>query len=261
MGVEQIDLFGALQSAADSLKQVLVTPAPVKTHEPAAGSVTIHYAPRLRKGWRARFHKMTEHTDLTLPAYMEKPEFHVVRALVMDWAHYARRRKTQQNCDRLRDLEKKIWSATEQILADLGLKGVGTQRIPPIRPQGRVHHLDQVLEAVNQTYFKGELKCRITWSGRKGGLSFHTTRTDALKGETVHVISISRGYDNVNCPEFAVAGVVYHECLHIVIPPVLKNGRREVHGKAFRQRERLYLFYEDWLKWHRNILPRNVRML
>ena len=262
MGIEQLDLFGALQSAAESLKGMLrrtLTPSPVIAPPPE--EITIHYAARLRKGWRARFHRSTGHTDLTLPAYMEKEEFHLVRALVLEWARHAARRKTEQNKERLRSLEKKIWAATEQILVDAGHKGIGTQRIPPIRPQGRVHDLDRVLEAVNQTYFKGELKCRITWSGRKGGLSFHTTRNDALTGELVHIISISKGYDCENCPEYAVAGVVYHECLHIVIPTVEKNGRRVVHGKTFRQREKLYLFYDEWQKWHRNVLPRNVHAL
>jgi len=262
MGIEQLDLFGALQSAADSLRGLLrIHPRGGVQNTTIDEGITVHYAPRLRKGWRARFHSITGRIDLTLPAYMEKPAFHNVRQMVMDWARHAKKRKTAQNRERLRDLEKKIWALTDQVLVDSGLKGIGIQRIPPIRSKGRVHDLDSVLAAVNQTYFRGELRCRITWSARKGGLSFHTCRTDALTGETVHVISISRGYDHENCPEYAVAGVVYHECLHIVIPPVVRNGRRVVHGKAFRQREKLYLFYEEWQKWHRTVLPRNVRSL
>lgn len=261
MNIEQLDLFGVIHSAADALRQLVNGKKQTLHTAPPPENVVFHYATRLRKGWRARFHRITGRVDLTLPAYMEQETFHVVRSLIVDWARWASKRKTPSTRERIRELEKKIWALTEQILVDSGLKGLGTQRIPPIRPQGRVHNLERVLEAVNQTYFKGELQCRITWSGRKGGLSFHTQRTDALTHETVHVISISRGYDHENCPEYAVAGVVYHECLHIVIPPVIKNGRRVVHGRAFRQREKLYLFYDEWQKWHRTVLPKNVRSL
>lgn len=263
MAIEQLDLFGALQHLTQPLRKLLGggETAPTAPGSENPPGVRITYSPRLRRGWRARFHRITGHTDLTLPGYMQKNDFAAVRAMICEWAVLANRRKTVRIRERIRELEKKIWSATEQVLADTGDRGLGTQRIPPIRPQGRVHDLDKVLEAVNQTYFKGELRCRITWSGRKGGQSFHTTRVDALTGETVHIISISKGYDHPQCPEYAVAGVVYHECLHIAIPPEMSNGRRIVHGRNFRQREKLYLFYEEWRAWHRDVLPRIVRSL
>lgn len=260
MSTEQLDLFGVVHSAAVSLRDFFCG-RPENSEETRRENVSVHYAPRLRKGWRARFHRITGQVELTLPAYMEKEEFRAVRSMVLDWACHAARRKTARNRERLRDLEQQIWKMTEQLLADSGAKGLGAQRIPPIRPQGQVHDLEKVLAAVNSTYFKSELNCRITWSNRKGGQSYHTTRTDAFTGATVHIISISRGYDHANCPEYAVAGVVYHECLHIVIPPMQKNGRRVVHSRQFRQREKMYLFYDEWQKWHRMILPRNVRAL
>ena len=121
--------------------------------------------------------------------------------------------------------------------------------------------MSQVLAAVNETYFNGELTCRITWSNRVGGLSFHSMRKDPLTGEDFHLISISKGYDAKNCPFYAVAGVVYHECLHVVIPVEERNGRRVVHGRQFRQREKRYIYFDEWIKWHKEVLPRNIRAM
>ena len=121
--------------------------------------------------------------------------------------------------------------------------------------------LNQVLAAVNETYFNGELTCRITWSNRVGGLSFHSMRKDPLTGEDFHLISISKGYDAKNCPFYAVAGVVYHECLHVVIPIEERGGRRIVHGRQFRQREKRYIYYDEWIKWHKEVLPKNIRAM
>ena len=128
-------------------------------------------------------------------------------------------------------------------------------------PKGKYHDLNDILAAVNETYFGGSLNCRITWSNRVGGLSFHSMRKDPITGEDFHLISISKGYDAANCPKFAVAGVVYHECLHVVIPVEERNGRRVVHGRVFRQRERRYIFFDEWMKWHKEVLPKNVRAM
>ncbi len=200
--------------------------------------------------------------ELYLPAYMDSPEFSPVRLLAKEWAVLSFKRKTAGVRAKLSNLISRIWRLSEQILVDSGREPVKRDcRFPPIRPVGKFHDLNKVFDAVNQMYFQGELRARITWSNRVGGLSFHTKRTDPLTGEVLDLISISRGYDFANCPFYAVAGVVYHECLHIVIPPEMRNGRRIVHGKNFRQRERRYIYYDQWIKWHREVLPKNVRAL
>lgn len=226
------------------------------------GSVVFLYADRLKKSFRARKKIFGNSYELELPAYMKAREFFAVRELAAEWARTTFKRKTAKVKARLLELRSRIWSATDQILVDMGREPVtGGTRFPPIRPVGRFHDLESVFAAVNDTYFGGELKARITWSGRIGGQSFHTVRKDPLSGETVNLISISRGYDFENCPFFAVAGVVYHECLHIAVPPEKVNGRRIVHGRVFRKRERRYIYYEQWIKWHREVLPKNIRTL
>ena len=188
-----------------------------------------------------------------------RPEFAAARELAAEWAEHAIRRKTAKNKATIKDLVNRFWTLVDQVLADRGESTVSSKgRLPPIRPQGKYHNLNDVLAAINSTYFEDKLTCRITWSNRVGGLSFHSVRKDPVTGEEFHLISISKGYDAANCPEYAVAGVVYHECLHIAIPVEIRNGRRVVHGRNFRVRERQYIYYDEWIRWHNQVLPKNI---
>lgn len=226
----------------------------------ANGLVRFRYNTLLKKSIRCKGGVLFGHPEVMLPAYMQGPEFAEARELAAEWAEHAVRRKTQKNKEIIKDLVTRFWAIVDQILCDRGEAPLASKgRIPPIKPKGKYHDLNDILAAINETYFENKLTCRITWSNRVGGLSFHSVRKDPVTGENFNLISISKGYDAANCPKYAVAGVVYHECLHIAIPPVEKNGRRIVHGRNFRKQERLYIYYAEWMKWHREVLPKNIR--
>jgi hypothetical protein len=228
----------------------------------ANGLVHFKYNPRMKRSIRCKANFLFGHPEVLLPEYMAAPEFAAARELAAEWAEHAVKRKTKKNKEIVKDLVARFWTVVDQVLVDKGrapLESGG--RLPPIRPKGKYFNLDDVLEAINHTYFEDSLQCRITWSNRVGGLSYHSVRKDPLTGEEFHLISISKGYDAANCPLYAVAGVVYHECLHVVIPVEEKNGRRVVHGRVFRQRERQYIYYDEWIKWHKEVLPRNIRAM
>ena len=250
----QMDLFGTPKVNAEIAKSSGISPSCS-----ANGLVHFKYNPFLKKSIRCKGGILFGHPEVTLPEYMKAPEFAPARELAAEWAEHAIRRNTEKNRAIVKDLVTRFWAVVDQVLVDRGDKPVESKgRIPPIQPQGKFHNLNNVLAAINDTYFEGALTCRITWSNRTGGLSFHSVRKDPLTGEDFHLISISRGYDAENCPFYAVAGVVYHECLHIVIPVETRGGRRVVHGKVFRQRERHYIYYDEWIKWHNEVLPKNV---
>lgn len=254
----QMDLFGALKQEPVPEQKA----APVSAKCSANGLVHFKYNPLLKKSIRCKGGFLFGHPEVMLPEYMKAPEFATARELAAEWAEHAVRRKTAKNKALIKELVTRFWTVVDQVLVDRGDKPVETKgRIPPIKPQGRFHDLSQVLAAINDTYFEGALTCRITWSNRTGGLSFHSIRKDPITGEDFHLISISKGYDAENCPFYAVAGVVYHECLHIVIPVEKRGDRRVVHGREFRQRERHYIYYDEWIKWHNEVLPRNIRAM
>ena len=54
-----------------------------------------------------------------------------------------------------------------------------------------------------------------------------------------------------------MAMVVFHEMLHQAVPAVERDGRRVVHGREFRARERAYPDFERarlWEERHLNLL-------
>ena len=119
--------------------------------------------------------------------------------------------------------------------------------------QGRFHDLNLSFNRVNEKYFQGNLQATVTWSARLGGLSTHHLTKDGA-GKPTHLISISRGYDNLEVTPEILDGVMYLECLHIIIPPTSTEGRRMVHGPDFRRREKEYAHFETWMHWHRHRL-------
>ena len=252
----QLDLFGFV---ANNKEPETKAPSPDCSQN---GLVHFKYNPLLKKSIRCKGGFLFGHPEVLLPAYMKAPEFAAARELAAEWAEHAVRRKTQKNKAIIKDLVNRFWQTVDQIFTDKGETPLASKgRLPPIRPQGVHHNLTDVLAAINNTYFDGSLTCRITWSNRVGGLSFHSIRKDPVTGESFHLISISRGYDAANCPLYAIAGVVYHECLHIAIPVEERGGRRIVHGREFRQREKRYIYYDEWIKWHKEVLPRNIRAM
>lgn len=252
----QMDLFGS-QPVASPAKENKI-PNTVSQN----GLIFFKYSTHMKKSIRCKAGVLFGHPEVILPAYMKADEFVQARELAAEWAECTTHRKTQKNREYMKELVSRFWTLVDQILADRGEVTLAARsRIPPMRPKGKYHDLNNILAAVNEKYFENKLTCRITWSNRVGGLSFHSIRKDPVTGEDFNLISISRGYDAANCPEYAVAGVVYHECLHIAIPPVVHNGRRIVHGRAFRTQERLYLYYAEWIKWHKEVLPRNIRAM
>lgn len=252
----QLDLFGATKQEEAPRKPL------VSADFSESSLVTFKYSSHLKKSVRCSRSAFFGKPELTLPEFMRDNSFARSREIIAEWAEHVMHRKTAKNKAVCKELLDRFWQSVEQTLADKGEKSLSMRgRLPPIVTKGDVHDLNEVFAAVNSTYFNDSLTARITWSNRVGGLSFHTVRKDPFTGDDFHLISISRGYDKENCPLYAIAGVVYHECLHIMIPPEEHNGRRVVHGKLFRQHERRYIYYDEWIKWHKEVLPLNIRKM
>lgn len=217
------------------------------------------WSSRLRKSWRLES-KRGEVSTLTLPAFWQSLPLEFLQK-VEAWCRLftpgipVSRRKQQ-----LKELEKGIWAfLAEQCPA--AKQGKDWPRLTKnLQTKGNTHDLEQILHDVNSSYFGGKLSLCICWSSRRGGLSFHSKRING-DGVVVDYISISRAYDHPSCPQWAVQGVVYHECLHIVCPPSQGRGRRIVHGREFRKREREFAHYREWAQWHREKMPLLVRAM
>jgi len=135
-------------------------------------------------------------------------------------------------------------------------------------PAGVVLDLREVAAELNQRYFEGRLKVRITW-GKAAGESAHPasncrrTRTASLQLGSYsyedRLIRIHRVLDRPTVPRYVVESVVYHELLHADLPPVTRHGRRYFHTPEFRRRERQFRHFERADCWVRENLQLLLR--
>ncbi|MDB5050119.1 MAG: hypothetical protein JWO30_3190 [Fibrobacteres bacterium] len=225
---------------------------------------------RLWESWRVAWTRRHEALRLDIPAMLEEAPREIKEAL-LEWAVLVTRRGGKRDPvlrARRGDLETRIREHLHAPPAE-GTQPTGTagkrlarnrRRVQRLEPKGAHHDLDASFRAVNERYFEGRLQAKLTWSARLGGLSTHSLAQDG-EGQPYHLLSISRGYDNPEVTPEILGGVVYHECLHIAIPPRREGGRRVVHGPDFRRREREYDHFEVWRDWHRYGLPKALRRL
>jgi predicted metal-dependent hydrolase len=131
----------------------------------------------------------------------------------------------------------------------------------PLATRGRVHDLADLYDATNARYFENKVRARIGWGRRapnqrrrsiKMGVYFHDQK----------IIRIHPALDDERVPRYFVEMVVFHEMLHQIFPPSAgADGRRTVHGKAFREAERSFPGYERaraWEKAHLHLLLRRT---
>jgi hypothetical protein len=128
--------------------------------------------------------------------------------------------------------------------------GRGAPRRSSVVTKGRFHDLRNIYETVNDDYFEGRITAAITWgagrvrhAARKRTLGSYSSRSN--------IIRINRCLDRKTVPCFFLEFVVYHEMLHADMGVKKINGRRTVHSKEFRARERLFRDYRRAVEWER----------
>ncbi len=123
------------------------------------------------------------------------------------------------------------------------------QAITPAPPRevketrvGRVYDLGRLREAVNAEWFDSTLDVRISW-GRNPKRRLGKRNTSIAFGsytKATNLIRIHPRLDDSEVPEAFVRFVIYHEMLHVKIPPHRENGRWIYHSPAFRKAEKRF---------------------
>lgn len=229
----------------------------------------VQVKPRIRENWRVIWTRRHESLRIEIPSILEFAPTAVKEAL-LQWAVLVSKRAIRGNNAqklerrRLETVIRNFLKAPSETPASVKvlkrLHAQNKKRLARMEPLGKQHDLVQSFSRVNQEYFRGSLNATLTWSRRIGGLSTHSIAEDG-NGDPYHLISISRGYDCLEVTEEILDGVMYHECLHIAIPPEIRHGRRIVHGPEFRKRERQYRHFEIWRDWHRHGLPKSLHRM
>lgn len=107
---------------------------------------------------------------------------------------------------------------------------------------GRVYDLGRLREAVNAEWFDSTLDVRISW-GRNPKRRSGKRNTSIEFGsytKAINLIRIHPRLDDCEVPEAFVRFVIYHEMLHVKIPPHRENGRWIYHPPAFREAEKRF---------------------
>jgi len=101
--------------------------------------------------------------------------------------------------------------------------------------QGHVYDLDVIFEDLNRRFFYGLLaRPRMSWSQSS------TRRILGHYDPAHNAIIISRIFDHLSVPRYAVEYIVYHEMLHLKHPVKLRGSRRCVHSAEFQAEEKLF---------------------
>lgn len=116
------------------------------------------------------------------------------------------------------------------------------------RTAGKCHDLRQLFTEINDEYFAGKVDALITWGSRQPRTSVRK-RTLGSYSEDSNVIRINPVLDRNSVPRYYIAFVVYHEMLHAALGIAKKGGRRSIHSRDFRTREKLFKDYERAIGW------------
>lgn len=130
---------------------------------------------------------------------------------------------------------------------------VATRRSSSRRDRGR-KHIDPVGEhrSLLESYLRVtmDMGLHMTQAPKLSWSRDRTRRRFGHQDADHGAIVISRTLDDPEVPEFVLDYVVYHELLHIVIPPRIgPSGRRIVHCAAFKRAEARFPQQAEAERW------------
>jgi predicted SprT family Zn-dependent metalloprotease len=137
----------------------------------------------------------------------------------------------------LRTRRKKYWHTICAYARTISVPAPA--RITPCHTRGCVYDLSMLAEEVNTTYFDGKLDCRVGWGKRGRVMGGRSIRYGSCNVAS-RLIRIHPLLDDTRVPVDFVRYILYHEMLHLVIPPEYQGGRRMDHPVAFRRMERQF---------------------
>ncbi|NLL13056.1 MAG: hypothetical protein GX267_06615 [Fibrobacter sp.] len=221
---------------------------------------SVKFSTRLKRGWYLNINRHSGTRVLTVPQYMQNAPSDIKISLV-EWSLLQKSYKKNTSVKmQIRALENKIQSYISSLSADIYCSALDTSRLEK-QTKGVCYDLREVFVSLNNTYFKNKVEAFLRWGSPCSLTSYQTVRM-AKDGKPVNLITIAGVYNHPDVPKFALDAVMYHEMLHIVVPPYKKNGRRVIHSPEFKRMERQFAFFEQWCEWEKlclRALARNMK--
>jgi len=119
-----------------------------------------------------------------------------------------------------------------------------------VKTEGKYHRLDEIFRALNSEYFDDRVSSTIIWGVRNPRCAVRK-RTLGSYSSSSDTIRINPVLDRRGVPRYFTEFVVYHEMLHADMGANEKDGRRVVHSREFRKRERLFRHFEKATVWEK----------
>ncbi len=216
--------------------------------------VSVRVNRRLRKGWYVTIHRLSGRRELCVPPVFENAPEPVKRAL-LEWATLPNHRNAglrSQTRKKKRELEQLLRAHIEASRPVPRRPAVSSRAWPT---RGTRYDLSEVFETINRDYFGSRLSAFLRWGANGSTTSYERSWREGPDGGDLHLITIAGVYNHPEVPRFAIEAIMFHEMLHIDIPPRDGNARRVVHGRDFRIREKGFPHYRKWVEWERGSLP------
>lgn len=128
------------------------------------------------------------------------------------------------------------------------------KKLPPrkatVNPKGKYHSLNEIFGFLNRTYFEDRISCLITWGTKSPRYAVKKRILGSYIRHT-NTIRINPVLDKRTVPGYYIEFVVYHEMLHADLDVPERNGRRLVHSKEFKEREKLFEHYGKAIAWEK----------
>jgi hypothetical protein len=147
--------------------------------------------------------------------------------------------------------KKPILKVQEFILRNQPCLDARRPRAVSISTRGRNCDLQEIFEALNTEYFSAAVTAAITWGKRSPRRAVRKRRLGSYQRDR-DIIRINPVLDSKNVPGYFIEYVVYHEMLHAAERIENCAGRKRVHTKEFKNREKLFKYYEQALAWERS---------
>lgn len=147
-----------------------------------------------------------------------------------------------------------VWRAAEEQRGALR-----PARQAPLAAEGEVHDLRRLFQEENQAHFEGRLDAPIGWGRWPAEGARARIRLGSCGGKPPR-IRLHPVLDHEEVPEAFVRFIVFHEMLHLAMPPRPGSGsRRLIHPASFRAAERAHPDYPFATAWEQANVERLMR--
>lgn len=121
-------------------------------------------------------------------------------------------------------------------------------RAQTLDTRGDFFDLRELFDEVNAAHFDGRVDAGITWGRMPAKARRRSIRFGSYSPQE-HLIRMHPLLDAEGIPRFFVRYIVFHEMLHADLGIEEGEGRRVIHSREFRQRERAYPEFAQAEAW------------